>query len=97
MRKRIATNFPREHFHTYLQSLDVDVAGLPESFQTRLSYALGHYGITDLERTPDLEGAVFRIFLALQRQEETSTVIAALLRRWLRQTGPSGTGSSARG
>jgi acetyl/propionyl-CoA carboxylase alpha subunit/acetyl-CoA carboxylase carboxyltransferase component len=80
---------PREHFHTYLQSLDVDVAGLPESFQTRLSYALGHYGITDLERTSDLEGAVFRIFLALQRQEETSTVIAALLRRWLREPIPA--------
>ncbi|MFT4200882.1 carboxyl transferase domain-containing protein [Gordonia sp. (in: high G+C Gram-positive bacteria)] len=78
----------REHFHTYLQSLDVEVAGLPESFQTRLSYALGHYGITELDRTPDLEGAVFRAFLALQRQEDTAAVITALLRLWLREPIP---------
>ncbi|GAB09774.1 acyl-CoA carboxylase [Gordonia araii NBRC 100433] len=79
----------REHFHTYLQSLDVEVAGLPDSFQTRLSYALGHYGITDLERTGDLEGAVFRAFLALQRQEETAPLISALLRLWLREPIPA--------
>ncbi|MFT3900656.1 MAG: carboxyl transferase domain-containing protein [Gordonia sp. (in: high G+C Gram-positive bacteria)] len=78
----------REHFHTYLQSLDVEVSAIPESFQTRLDYALGHYGITDLERTPDLEGAVFRAFLALQRQEETAPVITALLRLWLREPIP---------
>ncbi|GED98848.1 fused acetyl/propionyl-CoA carboxylase subuit alpha/methylmalonyl-CoA decarboxylase subunit alpha [Gordonia crocea] len=78
----------REHFHTYLQSLDVEVAGLPESFQTRLSYALGHYGIDDLERNVDLEGAVFRAFLALQRQEDTAPVIAALLRLWLNEPIP---------
>ncbi|GAA3032605.1 biotin carboxylase N-terminal domain-containing protein [Gordonia defluvii] len=79
----------REHFHTYLQSLDVDIAGLPASFQTRLSYALGHYGITDLERTPDLEGAVFRAFLALQRQDDTAPLIAALLRLWLSEPIPA--------
>ena len=28
---------------------------------------LAHYGVTDLERTPSLEEAVFRIFLAQQR------------------------------
>ena len=40
---------PREHFHAYLQSLDLEREGLPESFHRRLSRALGHYGITDLE------------------------------------------------
>lgn len=79
----------REHFHTYLQSLDVDVAGIPDSFQTRLRYALGHYGITKLERNTDLEGAVFRSFLALQRQDETAQVIAALLRLWLSEPTPA--------
>ncbi len=57
----------REYFHTYLQSLDVDRAGLPESFQAKLTTVLGHYGVPDLERTPELEAAVFRIFLAQQR------------------------------
>ncbi|WP_405494007.1 carboxyl transferase domain-containing protein [Nocardia sp. NBC_00511] len=78
----------REYFHTYLQSLDVERAGLPESYQAKLSKALGHYGITELDRTPDLEGAVFRIFLAQQRPAETVTIITALLREWLREPVP---------
>ena len=36
---------PREYFHTYLQSLDVERAGLPDAFQTRLGKVLGHYGV----------------------------------------------------
>ena len=42
----------REYFHTYLQSLDVERAGLPETFQAKLAKALGHYGVTELERSP---------------------------------------------
>ena len=78
----------REYFHSYLQSLDVDRAGLPAKFQDRLSTALGHYGITSLDRTPELEEAVFRIFLALQRAGSDAAVIAALLREWLREAPP---------
>src|SRR5690606_32853028 len=78
----------REHFHTYLQSLDVDRAGLPESFQTKLAKALGHYGVTDLKRTPELEAAVFRIFLAQQRAAADATVVATLLRAWLSEPPP---------
>ncbi|MFF5180295.1 carboxyl transferase domain-containing protein [Micromonospora sp. NPDC000316] len=78
----------REYFHTYLQSLDVERAGLPDAFQARLAKALGHYGVTDLERTGDLEAAVFRIFLAQQRATADATVIATLLRAWLRETPP---------
>ncbi|GAB3934375.1 hypothetical protein GCM10027614_07270 [Micromonospora vulcania] len=70
----------REYFHTYLQSLDVERAGLPDAFQARLGKALGHYGVTDLERSPALEAAVFRIFLAQQRASADATVIATLLR-----------------
>ncbi|WP_040871852.1 ATP-binding protein [Nocardia exalbida] len=78
----------REYFHTYLQSLDVERAGLPESYQAKLALALGHYGITDLERTPDLEAAVFRIFLAQQRPSDTAAVITTLLREWLQEPVP---------
>ncbi|CCH31253.1 carboxyl transferase domain-containing protein [Actinosynnema sp. NPDC047251] len=78
----------REYFHTYLQSLDVDRAGLPESFQAKLAKALGHYGVTDLERTPELEAAVFRIFLAQQRAATDATVVTTLLRAWLRELPP---------
>ncbi len=74
---------PREFFHSYLQSLDVDRAGLPEAFQAKLKQMLGHYGITDLDRTPELEAAVFRIFLAQQRMASDAVVVSELLRQWL--------------
>ena len=59
---------PREYFHTYLQSLDVERAGLPEAFQAKLAKALGHYGVTEpgpLTRArsrgvPDLPGPATR-------------------------------------
>ncbi|MBG6065059.1 ATP-binding protein [Micromonospora ureilytica] len=81
----------REYFHTYLQSLDVERAGLPDAFQTRLGKALGRYGVTDLERSPALEAAVFRIFLAQQRATADAQVIATLLRAWLQETPPDET------
>ncbi|MEV0151388.1 MULTISPECIES: carboxyl transferase domain-containing protein [unclassified Nonomuraea] len=79
---------PREYFHTYLQSLDVERAGLPQSFQAKLAKALSHYGVTTLEPSPELEAAVFRIFLAQQRASADATVIATLLRAWLREAPP---------
>jgi acetyl/propionyl-CoA carboxylase alpha subunit/acetyl-CoA carboxylase carboxyltransferase component len=78
----------REHFHTYLQSLDVERAGLPESFQGKLAKALGHYGVKELDRTPQLEEAVFRIFLALQRGTSDASVVVTLLRQWLSELPP---------
>ena len=81
----------REYFHTYLQSLDVERAGLPESFQARLATALGHYGVTELDRSPELEAAVFRIFLAQQRATVDAAMITALLRTWLREAPPDET------
>ncbi|HVW41470.1 MAG TPA: carboxyl transferase domain-containing protein [Amycolatopsis sp.] len=81
---------PREFFHTYLQSLDVERAGLSETFQTRLSRVLAHYGIDSLDRSPALEEAVFRIFLAQQRATADATVATTLLQRWLSEPPPSG-------
>ncbi len=46
----------QEHFHTYLQSLDVERGGLPEQFSERLRTVLAHYGVADLERTPQPGG-----------------------------------------
>ena len=79
---------PREHFHTYLQSLDAERAGLSETFQGRLSRVLGHYGVDGLDRTPELEEAVFRIFLAQQRAASDVAVITALLQQWLTEAPP---------
>ncbi len=77
---------PQEHFHTYLHSLDVDQERLPQAFRTRLSRVLRHYGVTDLTRTPELEEAVYRVFLAQQGAVEQAPVVAALLQRWLVET-----------
>ncbi|GAA4673820.1 biotin carboxylase N-terminal domain-containing protein [Gordonia humi] len=87
----------REHFHTYLQSLDVDVAAVPERFQSKLSYALAHYGVDELERTPDLEEAVFRIFLAQGRLGDSAPVISTVLRLWLSEAAPDHEDSEATG
>ena len=86
-----ACTAPREYFHTYLQSLDVERAGLTKSFEAKLAKALAHYGVTDLERSPALEAAVFRIFLAQQRAAADATVITTLLRAWLQEPPPDDT------
>jgi acetyl/propionyl-CoA carboxylase alpha subunit/acetyl-CoA carboxylase carboxyltransferase component len=76
---------PQEYFHTYLHSLDVEQESLPAAFRTRLSRVLGHYGVADLTPSPELEEAVFRVFLAQQRAADQIPVVTALLARWLLQ------------
>jgi acetyl/propionyl-CoA carboxylase alpha subunit/acetyl-CoA carboxylase carboxyltransferase component len=84
-----AVHSPREYFHSYLRSLDVDRASLPEAFQARLRRALGHYGVTSLDRSAQLETAVFRIFLAQQRMTADAGVVSELLRQWLASAPPA--------
>jgi len=78
----------REHFHTYLRSLDTERGGLPDDFRVRLERVLTHYGVTDLERTPALEEAVFRIFLAQQGPAAEAEVVTAVLQRWIDEPPP---------
>jgi acetyl/propionyl-CoA carboxylase alpha subunit/acetyl-CoA carboxylase carboxyltransferase component len=70
---------PREHFRSYLHSLDVEREGLPETFVARLARALAHYGVHGLERGPELDEAVYRIFLAHQRAQSQVPAVMALL------------------
>jgi acetyl/propionyl-CoA carboxylase alpha subunit/acetyl-CoA carboxylase carboxyltransferase component len=79
---------PREYFHTYLQSLDTDRAGLSDEFRERLSRALAHYGVEDLEQGPELTEAVFRLFCAQQRAASDVPLVTALLQLWLTEPGP---------
>ena len=74
---------PREYFHSFLHSLDAEVEGLPEAFQAKITRALRNYDVTSLEPGPELEEAVYRLFLALQRMENHVPVISGLLGRWL--------------
>ena len=80
---------PREHFHTYLRSLDIEQESLPEAFEAKLSRALRHYGVDGLAAGPELEEAVYRLFLARERASDQVPVVAALLERWLGQDGAS--------
>ncbi len=87
---------PREYLHTYLQSLDVERAGVSPVFQARLTQVLSYYGVTDLDRTPELEAAVFRIFLAQQRISSSGQIVSGLLREWLAGSAPhNGLGARA--
>ncbi|GAA4407366.1 biotin carboxylase N-terminal domain-containing protein [Fodinibacter luteus] len=79
---------PREHFHTYLQTLDPERGGLPADFVSRLERVLHHYGVAGLERTADLEGAVFRVFLAQQRSAPEVAMATSILQRWLSEPAP---------
>ncbi|MCW2699654.1 MAG: acetyl-CoA carboxylase, biotin carboxylase subunit [Blastococcus sp.] len=74
---------PREYFHAYLHSLDVEREALPENFRERLSRALLHYGVGNLDPGPGLEDAVHRLFLAQQRIGDQLPAVLALLDRWL--------------
>ena len=80
----------REHFHTFLQSLDVERGGLPEQFRERLLRVLHHYGVEDLDRTPALEESVFRIFLAQQRSAPEVALASAVLGCWISEPPPTG-------
>jgi len=84
-----AAHSPREYFHSYLQSLDTERAGLPDTFQAKLEKVLGRYGVTDLDRTPELETSVFRIFLAQQRMGAGAAIVSAILREWLASAPPA--------
>ena len=58
---------PREYFHSYLHSLDVEREGLPEAFRARLAAALRTTASPTWSRAPALEEAVYRVFLAQER------------------------------
>ena len=83
---------PREHFHSYLHSLDADREHLPDGFRQRLTRALAHYGVSDLERGPALEEAVFRIFLA--QRTASDLVVIPLLQHWMSEQPPVGSAGS---
>ncbi len=74
----------REHLHELLRSPDLEAERLPESFRSKLRRALSHYGVHDLDRTPALEEALYRIHLAQQRVSDHLPIVLGLLERRLR-------------
>jgi len=86
---------PQEYLYAYLRSRDADVEGLPESFREKLRRALGHYGVTDLEPSPELSSALYRMFLAHRRASAHVPVLLDLLQWRLRH--PDSLPEDARG
>ncbi|HHU38870.1 MAG TPA: ATP-grasp domain-containing protein, partial [Propionibacterium sp.] len=78
----------REHFHRFLTTLDAARADLPHTFVKRLATVLQHYGVDSLDRTPALEEAVFRIFLAQKRVANDVPIVLGILDRWINEPAP---------
>ncbi len=68
---------------TYLRALDVRGEGLPSGFLGKLGRTLSHYGIESLDRTPELEDSLIRIYKAHDRGDLVAAAVAAILERWL--------------
>ncbi|HEU4330719.1 MAG TPA: carboxyl transferase domain-containing protein [Lapillicoccus sp.] len=79
---------PKERFHTYLQTLDIERGALPEEFRQRLLRVMRHYGVDNLDRTRELDNAVFRVFLAQQRSAPDVQLVMALLQLWMNEPVP---------
>ena len=71
----------REHLLTYLGSLDVARERVPPTFEPKLRRALAHYGVTSLDRSPELKSALYRLYLALERAGTNVPVVEAVLGR----------------
>ncbi|AQP51008.1 ATP-binding protein [Tessaracoccus flavescens] len=85
----------REHFHRYLTTLDAERSKLPAQFVDRLGRVLRHYGVDSLDRTPELEEAVFRIFLAQKRVNADLPIVLGILGRWMNEPAPAADQSDA--
>ena len=80
----LLTGSTQEYLLSYLQWLDADRAGLPDSYRRRLEQALLRYGVRGLDRTPELEEAVVWMFRSFRRVAELVPAVTAILERRLR-------------
>jgi len=82
----VRTGSAQEYLIAFLRWLDADQAMLPASYRARLLQALGRYGVHSLERTPELESAVVRLYRSTWRVKELAGVITQILTRRLDET-----------
>ncbi len=71
------------YLFTYLRMLETQGEGLPATFLEALRRALTHYGVTTLERSPELEESLFWIYKSHERMERQVPTVMALLERHL--------------
>ncbi|WP_370590191.1 carboxyl transferase domain-containing protein [Tessaracoccus sp. SD287] len=86
-RSELRVHSAREHFHTFLHTMDAERGNLPSHFRAKLLRVLAYYGVDELDRTPELERALFRIFVA-QRTSTDVDIVVALLQTWLTLPAP---------
>ena len=79
----LVTGSTQEYLLSYLQWLDADRAGLPDSYRRRLDRALQRYGVQGLDRTPELEEAVVWMFRSFRRVADLVPAVTAILERRL--------------
>jgi acetyl/propionyl-CoA carboxylase alpha subunit/acetyl-CoA carboxylase carboxyltransferase component len=72
-----------EYLHIYLRAIEGAGAGLPVAFLERLRRVLEHYGVTDLERTPQLDESLLWICKAQQRMAQHVEAVLDILDRRL--------------
>ena len=75
----------QEYFFTYLAFLDRERSGVPDQFVAELRRALARYGVTSLDRTPELEQAMLHMYRSLGRLQTVAPAVMAVLDRWRRQ------------
>ena len=73
------------HLFSYLRLLETCGEGLPSAFVTALRRALTHYGVTTLDRSPELEDSLLCIYKSHQRLEQQIAPILGLLERRLQR------------
>jgi acetyl/propionyl-CoA carboxylase alpha subunit/acetyl-CoA carboxylase carboxyltransferase component len=74
----------QEYFFTYLAFLDRERSGVPDEFVTQLRRALVRYGVMSMDRTPELEQALLRMYASLGRLKTVAPAIMSVLDRWRR-------------
>ncbi len=73
------------YLFSYLRMLDTGGDGVPEGFVDALKRAVAHYGVTSLDRSPELEESLLWIYKSHERVEKQATVIRDLLQRRMSQ------------
>jgi acetyl-CoA carboxylase carboxyltransferase component len=77
------------YLFSYLRMLDTRGEGLPRDFVKALKGALAHYGITTLDRSPELEECLLWIYKSHRKAEQQIAPILCVLQRRLAGLTPS--------
>ena len=68
-----------EYLFTYLRDPEARGEGLPSTFLSKLERAVGHYGVTGLDPSPELEECLFRICRSHRRMPRQVRALLSLL------------------